>query len=92
MIHDNEVTCRVLEGEEENEYLAKVLKDMNASKNKFNKSKRGARGSKKGTEALVKKSEKTVPNYESLACNYNDVFAMLIPRNHICGIRIFGFR
>jgi len=51
-IHDNEVTCRVLEGEEEEKYLAKVLEEMSASKNKFNKSKRGAKKGKKSFSSI----------------------------------------
>lgn len=47
VILNNEVTCRILEGEEEEKYLAKVVEEMNASKNKYNKSKRGARKGKK---------------------------------------------
>ncbi|EZA58323.1 La protein-like protein [Ooceraea biroi] len=52
-IHDNEVACRVLEGEEEDKYLAKVLEEMTATKIKFSKSKRG--GAKKGRNARGKK-------------------------------------
>jgi len=51
-IHDNEVTCRILEGEEEEKYLAKVLEEMSASKNKFNKSKRGAKKGKKSFKLI----------------------------------------
>ncbi|XP_011863920.1 PREDICTED: la protein homolog, partial [Vollenhovia emeryi] len=52
VIKDIEVTCKLLEGEEENKYLAKAMEDMVASKNKYHKAKRGnkkgrARGTKK---------------------------------------------
>ncbi|KAH0951684.1 hypothetical protein HN011_012258 [Eciton burchellii] len=63
-IHDNEVTCRILEGEEEEKYLAKVLEEMSASKNKFNKSKRGA---KKGRNVRGKKRGSSPPRDAVLA-------------------------
>ncbi|XP_077264507.1 la autoantigen-like isoform X2 [Temnothorax americanus] len=49
VIQDIEVTCKILEGEEEDKYLAKVMEEMLASKNKYNKAKRAgrARGAKK---------------------------------------------
>jgi len=52
VIQDIDVICKILEGEEEDKYLTKVIEDMLASKNKYNKSKRGnkkgrARGAKK---------------------------------------------
>ncbi|TGZ51179.1 La-like protein [Temnothorax longispinosus] len=52
VIQDIEVTCKILEGEEEDKYLAKVMEEMVASKNKYNKAKRAgkkgrARGAKK---------------------------------------------
>ncbi|XP_011169375.2 la protein homolog [Solenopsis invicta] len=53
VIENTEVTCKILEGEEERKYLAKAMEDMIASKNKYYKSKRsakkgrGARGAKK---------------------------------------------
>lgn len=43
VIQDIEVTCKMLEGEEEDKYLAKAMEDIVASKNKYNKSKRGAK-------------------------------------------------
>ncbi|XP_024891749.1 la protein homolog [Temnothorax curvispinosus] len=52
VIQDIKVTCKILEGEEEDKYLAKVMEEMVASKNKYNKAKRAgkkgrARGAKK---------------------------------------------
>lgn len=52
VIQETEVTCKVLEGEEEDKYLTKAMEDMAASKSKYNKAKRGgkkgrARGTKK---------------------------------------------
>jgi len=52
VIQDIDVICKILEGEEEDKYLTKVIEDMLASKNRYNKSKRGnkkgrARGAKK---------------------------------------------
>ncbi|XP_014476465.1 PREDICTED: la protein homolog [Dinoponera quadriceps] len=44
-INKSEVTCRILEGEEEEKYLIKVTEEMIAAKNKHSK---GKRGGKKG--------------------------------------------
>ncbi|XP_071646012.1 la protein homolog isoform X3 [Temnothorax longispinosus] len=43
VIQDIEVTCKILEGEEEDKYLAKVMEEMVASKNKYNKAKRAGK-------------------------------------------------
>ncbi|XP_077264517.1 la autoantigen-like isoform X3 [Temnothorax americanus] len=43
VIQDIEVTCKILEGEEEDKYLAKVMEEMLASKNKYNKAKRAGK-------------------------------------------------
>lgn len=45
-IQDIEVTFKILEGEEETKYLTKVMEEMVASKNKYNKAKRGAKKGK----------------------------------------------
>nr|XP_012232331.1 PREDICTED: la protein homolog isoform X2 [Linepithema humile] len=42
-INDVEITCKILEGEEEGKYLAKALEEMIALKNKYNKTKRGGK-------------------------------------------------
>lgn len=47
VIQDIEITWKILEGEEEDKYLAKAVEEMIASKNKYNKSKRGAKKGKK---------------------------------------------
>jgi len=47
IIQDIEVTCKILEGEEEDKYLAKAMGDMVASKNKHNKAKRGNKKGKR---------------------------------------------
>ncbi|EFN83074.1 La protein-like protein [Harpegnathos saltator] len=47
-INNSEVTCRILEGEEEEKYLIKVTEEMTAAKNKHNK---GKRSGKKGRNA-----------------------------------------
>lgn len=47
IIQDIEVTCKILEGEEEDKYLAKAMEEMIASKNKYNKSKRGGKKGKR---------------------------------------------
>ncbi|KAL6428512.1 hypothetical protein ACFW04_007867 [Cataglyphis niger] len=43
LINEVEVTCKVLEGEEEDKYLAKTLEEMAASKKKFSKGKRSGK-------------------------------------------------
>ncbi|XP_071553477.1 la protein homolog isoform X2 [Temnothorax nylanderi] len=43
VIQDIKVTCKILEGEEEDKYLAKVMEEMVASKNKYNKAKRAGK-------------------------------------------------
>ncbi|KZC11665.1 PREDICTED: la protein homolog [Dufourea novaeangliae] len=48
LIHDKEVTCRILEGEEEEKYLAKAKEDMANTRQRYNK---GKRGGKKGRNA-----------------------------------------
>lgn len=48
VIQDIEVACKILEGEEEDKYLAKAMEDMAASKNRYNKAKRG---NKKGEKS-----------------------------------------
>ncbi|XP_032685441.1 la protein homolog isoform X2 [Odontomachus brunneus] len=45
-IQDFYVTCKVLEGKEEEEYLIKVTEDMMAAKNKHSKGKRGGKKDK----------------------------------------------
>lgn len=50
LIGDTEVTCKILDGEEENKYLTKVAEEIAASKNKF-KSKRGGKKGRKGQGA-----------------------------------------
>lgn len=47
VIQDIEITCKILEGEEEDKYLAKAMEEMIASKNKYNKFKRGGKKGKK---------------------------------------------
>lgn len=49
VICDIEIACKILEGEEEDKYLAKVTEEMMNSKNKYNKK----RGNKKGKIFLV---------------------------------------
>jgi hypothetical protein len=43
IIHDVEVTCKVLEGEEEDKYLAKTMEEIAALKKKYSKGKRSGR-------------------------------------------------
>ncbi|XP_076283757.1 la autoantigen-like [Lasioglossum baleicum] len=43
LIHEKEVVCRILEGEEEDNYLAKAKVDMTNSRQKFEKLKRSGR-------------------------------------------------
>ncbi|XP_070523210.1 la protein homolog isoform X1 [Cardiocondyla obscurior] len=43
VIQETEITCKVLEGKEEDKYLAKAMEDMVASKNKYIKAKRSGR-------------------------------------------------
>lgn len=58
-IQDIEVTCKILEGEEEDKYLTKAMEEMVASKYKYNK---GKRGGKKGKTFL----NITIINYQML--------------------------
>ncbi|XP_076763475.1 la autoantigen-like isoform X2 [Xylocopa sonorina] len=44
LIRNKEVTCRVLEGEEEEKYLSKAKEDMANSRQKYNKGKKGKKG------------------------------------------------
>ncbi|KYM96963.1 PREDICTED: la protein homolog [Cyphomyrmex costatus] len=63
VIQDIEVTCKMLEGEEEDKYLTKAMEDIVASKNKFNKSKRGA---KKGRGARSAKKRGNSPSRDTV--------------------------
>ncbi|XP_011064336.1 PREDICTED: la protein homolog [Acromyrmex echinatior] len=63
VIQDIEVTCKMLEGEEEDKYLAKAMEDIVASKNKYNKSKRGA---KKGRGARGAKKRGNSPSHDTV--------------------------
>ncbi|XP_029677687.1 la protein homolog [Formica exsecta] len=58
LIREVEVTCKVLEGEEEDKYLAKTLEEMAASKKKFGK---GKRSGKKGRNARGAKRRNNSP-------------------------------
>lgn len=62
MIQNTEVTCKVLEGEEEDKYLTKAMEDITASKNKYNKTKRGKKGRARGAKKRSNSpSRDTVP-------------------------------
>ncbi|KYN45192.1 La protein like protein [Trachymyrmex septentrionalis] len=63
IIQDIEVSCKMLEGEEEDKYLAKAMEDIVASKNKYNKSKRGAKKGRgaRGTKKRGNSPHDTVP-------------------------------
>lgn len=79
IIRDVEVTCKVLEGEEEDKYLAKTMEEIAALKKKYSKGKRSGR---KG------KNRSTLKILQLLNIIYiNDAIAMLILRNHIFGFR-----
>ncbi|XP_050456536.1 la protein homolog [Cataglyphis hispanica] len=58
LINEVEVTCKVLEGEEEDKYLTKTLEEMAASKKKFSK---GKRSGKKGRNARGAKRRNNSP-------------------------------
>lgn len=58
LIREVEVTCKVLEGEEEDKYLAKTMEDIAASKKKYSK---GKRSGKKGRNARGGKKRNNSP-------------------------------
>lgn len=58
------------------------MEEMVASKNKYNKAKRGNKKGKRLFQNI------TIVDYQIY---YNDVFAMLILRNQIFKLHVFGF-
>lgn len=80
IIRDVEVTCKVLEGEEEDKYLAKTMEEIAALKKKYSKGKRSGR---KGKNRSILK----ILQLSNIIIYINDAIAMLILRNHIFGFR-----
>ncbi|XP_036143913.1 la protein homolog [Monomorium pharaonis] len=76
VIQDTEITCKILEGQEEAKYLAKVMEEMmSKSKNKLNKAKRGGkkgRGARAGKKRANSPSQDLVPNKKKCVENKID--------------------